>query len=78
MTTPPHDDQVDPYLWDSTAPEAEDVRVLEQRLAPLRFDPARMPLVWTAPNTHLRPLRRWAFRESSSGCGGEVAECAVA
>lgn len=39
-----HDDKQHDYLWDPAEAGVPEVTALEQRLAPLRFDPARTPL----------------------------------
>jgi hypothetical protein len=64
MTNQNDDDRLDRYLWDPDAEPDESVRDLEQRLAALRFDPDRTPLILPSPRplvrTHRRPaIKRW-------------------
>ena len=55
------DDRLDAYLWDPAAPPDEEVRGIEARLAPARFDPASKPLPYpTVPRATERTTgTRW-------------------
>jgi hypothetical protein len=60
MTTSPHDDS-DVYLWDPETPPSAEVRAVERRLEPLRFEPETTPLDWTRAGAFVRPRRRWTW-----------------
>lgn len=51
-----NDDKVDRYLFDPTAPPADEVKELEDLLAPLRFDADAMPLKVVPLRGRVRPL----------------------
>jgi len=63
MTTAPHDDLDDVYLWDPETPPSAEVRAVERRLAPLRFEPEATPLDWTRAGAFVVRRRRptWLY-----------------
>jgi hypothetical protein len=51
-----NDDKVDRYLFDPTAPPADEVQELEELLAPLRYDAEAKPLKVVSFRRRFRPL----------------------
>jgi hypothetical protein len=61
MNMPSDDARIDAYLWDPAAPAADDVRVIERALAPLRFDAHRQRLTLPARPRGSGRSRRWIY-----------------
>ncbi len=61
------------YLWDPAADPDPDVRALEERLAPARFDPVRRPLTLH----HVPAARILAFRTAAALAAAAVVVIAV-
>jgi len=57
MTADDDNRELDRYLWDPAAEPSADVQAVERRLAPMRFDAARRPLILPGPTRSWRHQR---------------------
>ena len=62
----------EPYLWDRSAPEAEDVKALEALLAPLAHRSRAVPMLTDGPKRPITALARRPLRRAALGVGAAL------